>query len=368
MKIEYLNLKQINDSFEPELTEAVTKVVQSGWYLLGSKVAQFEDEFASYCGVDHCIGVANGLDALNLIFRAYIELGIMNEGDEVIVPANTYIASVLAISANRLKPVFIEPDPKTFNISIKGIEEAITQKTKAILAVHLYGYMVNMSALMAIAKDKGLKVIEDSAQSHGAIHKGARSGAWGDASGFSFYPGKNLGALGDGGAVTTSDKSLASAIRHLANYGSKEKYVNEYKGVNSRLDEIQAAVLSLKLKRLDTDNARRREIAEIYNRDIKNENIKLPDAPEQKEEHIYHIYPIRCLRRDELQAYLLSKGIHTLIHYPIAIHQQEAYKEYKDLSLPITESIHREELSLPLHPLMTDQEVRYVIDTINEFL
>ncbi len=367
MKIEYLNLKQINDSFEPELTEAVTAVVQSGWYLLGNKVAQFEKEFASFCGVDHCVGVANGLDALTLIFRAYIELGIMSEGDEVIVPANTYIASVLAISANRLKPVFIDPDADTFNISIKNIEKAITQKTKAILAVHLYGRMVDMGDVMAIAKDNRLKVVEDSAQAHGAILNGIRSGAWGDAAGFSFYPGKNLGALGDGGAVTTNDKALADAIRHLANYGSKEKYVNQYKGVNSRLDEIQTAVLSIKLKRLDADNARRREIAEIYDRDIKNENITLPDAPEYKEEHIYHIYPIRCQKRDELQAYLLSQGIHTLIHYPIAIHQQEAYKEYKDLSLPITEAIHREELSLPLHPLMTDQEVRYVIDTINEF-
>ncbi len=367
MKIEYLNLKQINASFEPELTKTITEVVQSGWYLLGNRLAQFEKEFASFCGVDHCIGVANGLDALTLIFRAYIELGVMNEGDEVIVPANTYIASVLAISANRLKPVFVEPDAKTFNISIKNIEAAITDRTKAILVVHLYGRMADMLSVMSIASDRGLKVVEDSAQSQGAMLKGIRSGAWGDAAGFSFYPGKNLGALGDGGAVTTNDTGLANTIRHIANYGCKEKYINEYKGVNSRLDEIQAAALSIKLKRLDSDNARRREIAEIYNRDINNESINLPEASEQKEEHIYHIYAIRCHRRDELQAFLLSKGINTLIHYPIAIHQQEAYKEYKDLNLPITESIHREELSLPLHPLMTEDQIKYVVETINEF-
>ena len=367
MNIEYLNLRQINASFEPELTKTVTEVVQSGWYLLGNKVKQFEDEFASFCGVENCIGVANGLDALTLIFNAYIELGSMNKGDEIIVPANTYIASVLAISANGLKPVFVEPDAKTFNISIEKIKSAITDKTRAILVVHLYGRMVDMPAVMAIARDKGLKVIEDSAQSQGAIFKGIRSGAWGDAAGFSFYPGKNLGALGDGGAVTTNDTKLANTIRHIANYGCKEKYVNQYKGVNSRLDEIQAAVLSVKLKRLDADNARRREIAEVYNREIKNQNILLPEASEEKEEHIYHIYAIRCSKRDELQAYLLSMGVHTLIHYPIAIHQQEAYNEYKDLSLPITEAIHREELSLPLHPLMTDEEVRYVVNSINNF-
>ncbi len=367
MKIEYLNLKQINASFEPELTEVVTDAVQSGWYLLGNRVDSFEKEFASFCGVDDCIGVANGLDALTLIFKAYIELGIISEGDEVIVPANTYIASVLAISANGLNPVFVEPDAKTLNISIKDIEKAITDKTKAILVVHLYGRMVDMTQVMAIAKAKGLKVIEDSAQSQGAIHNGIRSGAWGDAAGFSFYPGKNLGALGDGGAVTTSDQVLANTIRHIANYGSSRKYINQYKGVNSRLDEIQAAVLSVKLKRLDTDNSKRRKIANLYDRGINNPQIDLPEAPEYKEEHIYHIYPIRCKKRDELQEYLLSKGVHTLIHYPIAIHQQEAYKEYSHLNLPITEAIHREELSLPLHPLMTDEQVRYVIDTINQF-
>ncbi len=367
MKIEYLNLKQINDSFEPELTKAVTEVVQSGWYLLGKHVAQFEEEFASFCGTDCCIGVANGLDALTLIFKAYIELGMMKQGDEVIVPANTYIASVLAVSANGLKPVFVEPDDKTLNISVKDIEKAITDKTKAILVVHLYGRMVDMTQVMAIAKNKGLKVIEDSAQSQGAIHKGIRSGAWGDAAGFSFYPGKNLGALGDGGAVTTNDQTLADTIRHIANYGSSKKYINKYKGVNSRLDEIQGAVLSLKLKRLDDDNSKRREIARRYYVGINNPQIKLPDAPEDSKEHIYHIYPIRCKKRDELQAFLLSKGVHTLIHYPIAIHQQEAYKEFSHLSLPTTEAIHKEELSLPLHPLMTDEQVRYVIDTINQF-
>lgn len=363
--IKYLDLKKINDSFQPELNERIKNVVNSGWYLLGNEVKDFETAFASYCGVNHCVGVGNGLDALTLIFMAYISMGEMNEGDEVIVPSNTYIASILAIKRAGLKPILCEPEWETCNIDSKKIEDLITSKTKAIMVVHLYGRLCKMQEINEISKRYHLKVIEDCAQSHGAIYKnGKRAGNLSDAAGFSFYPGKNLGALGDGGAVTTNDEQLAERVRMLANYGSSKKYVHPYVGVNSRLDELQAAVLSVKLSRLDKDNNRRREIASLYIKGIKNEKISVPsDEPG----HVYHVFTIFTQQRTDLQKYLKENGIETLIHYPIPPHQQKALSEFSELSLPVTERIHREELSLPISPLMTSEEVNKVIAVVNSF-
>ncbi len=365
MQIDYLPLKAINQHYEPALSEAIHEVVASGWYLLGTRVRQFEQAFAAYCQSKHCVGVANGLDALTLIFRAFMELGMLQEGDEVIVPANTYIASVLAVTANGLTAVPVEPSMQTYNIDIDQIEAAITPRTKAILVVHLYGRVCEMDAVMALARRRGLKVVEDCAQSHGTSFQGKRCGAWGDAAGFSFYPGKNLGALGDGGVVTTSDDVLAQTIRCLANYGSSEKYVNQYKGVNSRLDELQAAALLVKLPHLDADTLRRQQIAQAYLQGINHPAIVLPQAVNDKAEHVYHIFPILTAKREALQAYLRSQGIATLIHYPIAIHKQQAFAEWAALSLPLTEQIHAQELSLPLHPLLRDEEVAYIIEVLN---
>lgn len=364
--IKYCDLKKTTETYEPEVSEAVNRVIQSGWYLLGNEVKEFEQQFAQYCGCKHCIGTGNGLDALTIIMLAYKELGIMKDGDEVIVPANTYIASILSILQAGLKPVLCEPLPDSCNIDPEKIEELITERTKAIMAVHLYGRCADMPQIEKIAKKHSLKIIEDSAQAHGAMINGKRTGSLGDAAGFSFYPGKNLGALGDGGAITTNDSRLAETARAIANYGSEKKYVNIYKGVNSRLDEIQAAVLSVKLQRLDKDNGIRRNIAQRYNAGIINPYVTLP-ATYNDEEHVFHIYPVFCKERDLLQKHLYNCGIETLIHYPIPPHKQEAMKEYNAFHYPITEVIHNEELSLPCNPTMKDEEVQAVIEAVNSF-
>lgn len=364
--IPFLDLKGLNAQYRAELIEACTKVIDSGWYIQGNECQEFEKEFAEYCGIKYAIGVANGLDALILILRAYKELGIMNDGDEVIVPSNTYIASILAISQNNLVPVLVEPRLDTYLIDPSKIEEKITSKTKAILPVHLYGQTCEMDAINEIAKKYNLKVIEDSAQSHGAYFQDKRSGNLGDASGFSFYPGKNLGALGDGGAVTTNDEELANAIKALGNYGSHKKYENLYKGVNSRLDEMQAALLRVKLRYLDNEVEKRRNIANYYLQNIKNENIILPTVREQ-DNHVWHLFVIRTSKRDELQKYLLDNGIQTLIHYPIPPHKQNAYKEWKNESYPISEQIHDEILSLPISGIQSLEDTRKIVKAINEF-
>lgn len=365
--IKFLDLQKINLAHQAEIEERMINTFRSGWYLLGNEVKTFEENLAKYIGAKHAIGVANGLDALRLILRAYIELGIMKQGDEILVPSNTYIASVLAISDNGLVPVMVEPSIDHYNMDIDKIEEKITSKTKGILIVHLYGRVIFSEKLKELAKKYDLKIIEDNAQAIGATWQGIKTGNLGDASGFSFYPGKNLGALGDGGAVTTNDDELATAIRSLANYGSNKKYVNIYKGLNSRLDEIQAAVLDVKLQYIDEENAVRRKIAERYISEIKNPKIILPENPTDGNEHVWHVFVVRSENRDQLQNYLTEKGVQTIIHYPTPPHKQEAYKELDDLSLPIAEKIHDEVLSLPISPVMTDDEVSTVISLLNNF-
>ena len=364
--IRYCDLKEINDRYEPLLTEAVTRAAQSGWYIRGKEGERFEKAFAGYCGCKHCIGTGNGLDALTIILKAYCELGAMQPGDEVIVPANTYIATILSIIEAGLKPVLCEPSAASCNIDATLIEALITERTRAIMPVHLYGLVAEMDAICEIATKHSLKVIEDSAQAHGAVYKGKRTGSLGDAAAFSFYPGKNLGALGDGGAITTNDSRLADVARAIANYGSHTKYVNIYRGVNSRLDEIQAAALTVKLQHLDADNARRREIARQYINDIDNPFITLP-AGESGGNNVYHIFAITTPHRGKLQKHLLEQGIETLIHYPIPPHKQAALCEFSHLSLPITEHIHACELSLPCHQAMCDNEVKRVIEAVNSF-
>lgn len=369
--IPFLDLKAINAQYRDELIEACTRVIDSGWYIAGNELAQFEQAFASYCGTKHAIGVANGLDALILTLRAWKELGKLKDGDEVIVPSNTYIASILAISANDLVPVLVEPDLATYNLCPKQTEAAITAKTRAILPVHLYGQLADMPAIMDIAQRHNLLVLEDSAQAHGAELNGKKAGNWGDASGFSFYPGKNLGALGDAGAVTTNDDQLAETLRALRNYGSHEKYKNLFKGTNSRLDEIQAAMLSVKLKHLDEETLRRREIAASYTLGITNPDIILPllGATDitNKTNHVWHLYVIRTKYRDALQKYLSKQGVQTLIHYPIAPHKQQAYQEWNAYSYPLTEAIHQQILSLPISPILTDEQISAIINAINNF-
>ena len=364
--INFLDLKKVNAQYREELIGACTKVIDSGWYVQGNECIEFEKEFAQYCGTKYAVGVANGLDALILILRAYKEMGILSDGDEVIVPSNTYIASILAISQNNLVPVLVEPDLDTYLIDPLKIEEKITSKTKAIMPVHLYGQTCEMDEINKIAKKYGLKVIEDSAQSHGAYYKNKRCGNLGDASGFSFYPGKNLGALGDGGAVTTNDEELAHTIKALGNYGSHKKYENLYKGVNSRLDEIQAAMLRIKLRHLDEEIEKRREIADYYLENIKNENIILPKV-RAKDNCVWHLFVIRTNKRDELQKYLLDNGIQTLIHYPLAPHKQEAYKEWSNESFPISEQIHDEVLSLPISGVQSLGDTMKIIEILNNF-
>lgn len=364
--IKFLDLQKINAQYEAELKQVAADVIDSGWYLLGDRVKTFENNLANYVGVKHAIGVANGLDALRLILKACIELGIMKEGDEVIVPANTYIASILAITDNRLKPVLVEPDINTYNLDISLIEKHITPRTKAIMVVHLYGQVCWSEAFDTIVKKHNLKVIEDNAQAIGALWKGKKTGSLGDAAGFSFYPGKNLGALGDAGAVTTNNTELAEIIRALANYGSKQKYLNEYQGLNSRLDEIQAAFLDVKLKYLDVETIRRKEIAKYYIENIIHPDIILPIVNDW-DAHVFHLFPILTTRRDEFQNHLTENGVQTLIHYPIAPHQQLAYKEWNNRNYSISEKIHVEELSLPISPVMIDNEVKKVVDCINLF-
>ena len=362
----FLDLKAINAQYRDELVDACSRVIDSGWYIGGSELEQFEQQFSNYCGTKYAIGVANGLDALILTLRAWKELGKLKDGDEVIVPSNTYIASILAISANNLTPVLVEPSVDSFNIDPKEIEMAITSKTKAILPVHLYGQLADMPAIMDIAKHHELLVLEDSAQAHGASFDGKRAGSWGDASGFSFYPGKNLGALGDAGAITTNDKELANTLRALRNYGSHEKYKNLFQGVNSRLDEIQAAMLNVKLSYLENEIAHRRKVANTYLEGIDNKAIILP-TKEHDSAHVWHVFVIRCERRDELQKYLADNGVQTLIHYPVPPHKQQAYKEWNELSYPVSERIHAEVLSLPISPLVTIDEVNKIVKICNDF-
>jgi dTDP-4-amino-4,6-dideoxygalactose transaminase len=362
--IPFLNLKHINAQYRDEIMEAITRVLDSGRYILGDEEARFERAFSDYCGVKYTVGVASGLDALTLIFRAYIELGIFSEGVEILVPANTYIASILSISANRLMPVLVEPDINTYNIDVNAIEEKITSKTKAILVVHLYGQIGYSREIQRIGDKYGLKIIEDSAQAHGAVYEGQRSGNLGNASGFSFYPAKNLGAIGDAGAVTTNDEPLAETIRALRNYGSKSKYENLYKGVNSRLDELQAAILSVKLKYLERDNAKRRYIAGSYLNGIKNAKLILPQAV-SPDGHVWHLFVVRAQNREAFHGYLGEKGIRTVIHYPIPPHLQRAYSEWNKRRFPVTEEIHKTILSLPVDITMTDEQVQYVIGMCN---
>ena len=366
MKIPFLDLKEINSKYQSQLIEAASNVIHSGWYIGGNYLAKFEAEFSQYCGVQYCVGVANGLDALILTLRAWKELGKLSDGDEVLVPANTYIASILAITENNLKPVFVEPSEKTLNISSEGLEKYVTPRTKAILPVHLYGRLVEMSPILEFAKKYHLLVLEDSAQAHGAKLNNQKAGSWGDASGFSFYPGKNLGALGDAGAITTNDPELFKVLKALRNYGSLEKYKNIIQGVNSRLDEIQAAMLSVKLQYLDEDTSRRRDIAKAYLEGIKNELILLPDTPLEGQ-HVWHLFVVRTQYRDRLQQFLTDMGIETLIHYPIPPHKQCAYKKYSDFNLPFTERLHSEVLSLPIGPAIRDKEVDFIISSCNAF-
>lgn len=369
--INFLNLKTLNAQYRAELIEAAIRVIDSGWFIHGIEVKEFEQEFAEYCGTKYCIGVANGLDALILILRAWKELGKLKEGDEVIVPANTYIASILAITENRLVPVLVEPDSTSYNLCPKNTEAAITPKTKAILPVHLYGQLANMPAIMDIAKRHNLLVLEDSAQAHGASMNGKKAGNWGNASGFSFYPGKNLGALGDGGAVTTNDEELAITVRALGNYGSQKKYENLYQGTNSRLDEIQAAALRVKLHHLETEITQRRGIARAYQTGITNKALILPtqycDSPLMDTHHVWHLFVIRTQQRKALQQHLIEQGVQTIIHYPIAPHHQQAYKAWENQSYPLTEAIHQEVISLPISPIMSKEDVQTVIEAINKF-
>ena len=365
--IDYLSLKKVTALHADEIHEAVARVVDGGWYLRGEAVARFEAEYARYIGTAHCVGCGNGLDALTLILRAYIELGIMSEGDEVIVPANTYIATILAITRCRLVPVLAEPDINTLQIDDRLIERVITPRTRALMIVHLYGRCAYTDNIGKICRKYGLKLIEDNAQAHGctALSTSKHTGSLGDAAAHSFYPGKNLGALGDGGAVTTDDRQLADVVRAIANYGSSCKYVFDYQGVNSRLDEIQAAVLSVKLKYLDAENGRRKAIAGYYYENINNALITVPRCLDR--DNVYHIFPVLCADRDRLQRFLLDRGIHTMIHYPIPPHKQRCYARLSSVSLPVTERIHREELSIPLNVTLTDDETATIVSALNAF-
>lgn len=365
MEINYTEFSRMHNDIEEELIQAFREVYDSQWFIQGKKLEKFEEEFAKYCGAKYCVGVGNGLDALRLILLA----SDIGEGDEVIVPSNTFIATVLAISYTGATPVFVEPDMETLLIDPAKIEEKITDKTKAIMVVHLYGRVARMDEILAIAHKHNLKVFEDTAQAHGALLNGKMAGAMSDAGAFSFYPGKNLGALGDAGAVITNDKELADKVRALGNYGSTIKYHHEYKGVNSRLDEMQAAFLSVKLKKLDAWTKERQRIADLYYAGIHNDKIAIPKMVENKTENVYHIFPVLCETRDDLQKFLLEKGIHTLIHYPIAIHLQNAYKDlnYSEGSFPLAEKICANVLSLPLYPGMTEEEITYVIDMVNQY-
>lgn len=364
--IPFLDLKETNMPYQSEIEEAVLSVVRSGWYILGDQVKSFERAYAQYCGTANCIGVGNGLDAISLILKSYKELGVLKDGDEVLVPANTYIASILAVSSSGLVPVLVEPDINTYNIDPEKIGNKVTSRTKAILAVHLYGLVSPMNELKEIARKHNLKLIDDAAQAHGAAYHEQKVGSLCDATAFSFYPTKNLGALGDAGAVTTDDSELAAIVRALANYGTTSKYINKYKGENSRLDEIQAAVLAVKLKYLDKEVQARQNIASFYLRNIQNELIALPWV-EQIEQHAFHLFVVRCHERDRLQQYLSDKGIRTEIHYPLPPHKQEAYKEWNSLSYPVSEKIADQIISLPLRISLKNEEVIRICSALNEF-
>ncbi len=363
--IKYLDLKRINEKYDDEIRQAIDNVLRSGWYLKGEATQRFEQHFADYIGSSYAVGCANGLDALTLILRAYKELGVMKDGDEVIVPANTYIASILSITENHLVPVLVEPDIYTLQIDGALIEQAITPRTRAIMIVHLYGRCAYTDRIGDICRRHGLKLIEDNAQAHGCLYEGRHTGALGDAAAHSFYPAKNLGAFGDAGAVTTDDEELAALIRLLGNYGSSQHYIFDYIGRNSRMDEIQAAVLDAKLHHLDADNQRRKEIADMYINKVKNPLIHVPHSDR---DNVWHIFPVLCERRDELKKYLFSHGVETQIHYPIPPHKQLCYKEWNTLSLPITERIHTEELSIPCNQMMTNEEANHVADLLNTFV
>lgn len=364
--IEFLDLQKITQKYSDEIHEAVNRVVDSGWYLQGKENEKFEADYAQYIGTKYAVGCANGLDALIWIFRAYVEMGVMQPGDEVIVPANTYIASILAISENGLKPVLVEPSIETYQIDDSKIEAVISERTRAILIVHLYGQCAYTDKIGELCKKYSLKLMQDNAQAHGCMFKGQKTGSLGDAAGHSFYPGKNLGAFGDAGAITTDNGELAKVVRAVANYGSQKKYVFKYCGRNSRLDEIQAAVLDVKLKHLDEDIAIRKEIAKYYIDYITNPDIITPIVKDWNA-HVFHIFTIRCKRRDELQKYLADNGVQTIIHYPIPPHKQECYKEWNNLSFPITEQIHDEELSLPMSPVMAKEEIVTIVCLLNQW-
>ena len=364
--IKFLDLQKITAKYADEIHVAVNRVVDSGWYLQGAENESFESNYGDYIGTQNCISCANGLDALIWIFRAYIELGLMKEGDEIIVPANTYIASILAITENKLVPILVEPSLDTYQIDDTKIEQAITDKTKGILIVHLYGQCAYTHKIGIICKKYNLKLIEDNAQAHGCLFEGQKTGSIGDAAGHSFYPGKNLGAFGDGGAVTCNDQMLAETVRALANYGSLKKYVFKYTGRNSRLDEIQAAVLNVKLNHLDEDIELRKQVAAYYIEHITNPAVVVPKVT-NRDAHVFHLFPIRSNHRNELQAYLTEHGVQTIIHYPIPPHKQECYKEWNGLSFPITEQIHDEELSLPISPVMELFEIQKIVDLLNDW-
>lgn len=364
--IPFLNLQSINNQYQQELKEACSRVIDSGWYIMGKELENFEASFANYCGTKYAIGVANGLDALTLVLRAWKELGKIKAGDEVIVQANTYIASVLAITENGLVPILVEPDENSYNLSVKNIKQAITNKTKVILPVHLYGQISPMPEIMALAKQHNLLVLEDCAQSHGAMIDNKKCGNWGEAAGFSFYPGKNLGALGDAGAITTNDDELANILKALRNYGSHKKYENLYQGINSRLDEIQAAMLQVKLSYLDDETLRRQSIALRYRTEINNPLISTPIIQNECE-HVWHLFVVRCKQREAFQAWLSEHDIQSLVHYPIPPHQQKSYSNWNEQSLPLTEKMHQQVISLPLDPTMSDEELTKIIDVVNKF-
>lgn len=364
--IKFLDLQKLNNKYSNEILTAVKRVVDSGWYLQGEENAIFEKEYTKFIGTKHVIGVANGLDALRLILKAYIELGLMNEGDEIIVPANTYIASLLAITDNKLIPVLVEPNINTLQIDDNLIEQKISQKTKGIMIVHLYGRCAYTEKIGQLCKKFDLKLIEDNAQSHGCKYNGKITGSLGDAAGHSFYPGKNIGAMGDAGAVTTDNDELAATIRALANYGSSKKYVCDYQGLNSRLDEVQAAILNVKIKYAKDEIKDRQNVAKYYIENITNPKVRIPKIQDWSA-HVFHLFPIFTEKRDELQRYLLSNGIQTLIHYPIPPHKQTCYPELNELSLPVTEKIHNEELSLPISQVIEPKEIKVIVDAINNW-
>lgn len=368
MQVKFLDLKAVNAPYFEEMMEATRRFFESGWYVLGNEVSSFEKEYAAFCGTEYCVGVSNGLDALRLILEGYKALGLLHEGDEVIVPANTYIASILAITQSRLTPVLAEPDKDSYNIDPAEAERLITKKTKAIMAVHLYGQLADMETLAGIAGKHNLLLIEDAAQAHGArLKSGGCAGSLGDAAGHSFYPGKNLGALGEAGAVTTGDKALAEAVLALRNYGSHKKYYNLYEGFNMRIDENQSAWLRIRLRGLDRENARRRQLASIYDQKLDAKIVTKPRVMDWGE-HVYHIYAVMHPERERLQAYLAEHGVSTMIHYPLPPHKQEAFRQWNGLSFPITEKIHRQELSLPMSPVHSDEEISYVAELINNFI